>query len=269
MRLSREIADMWTLAEACRHLGQVVRSNQDLAGAARWFAESLAAAHTANSPWNIVWTQLNIGMTAEATGEYIDAIRLYEACLPVFYRLGNAVGVGITVMRYSGALLSLGELDRAAKLLDDTLASDRFDWGSSEIMHLHHQRGQVAYAQADFGRASQHFVQALRFELEANQQFPHGDYLVMLQELLTEIAMVATAQGQHVHATRLFSQVRACVSYNMPDQVQDQFRASLAACRAALGDAAFDAAWAAGQALTLEQAVAEALDINGALDDGE
>jgi hypothetical protein len=33
----------------------------------------------------------------------------------------------------------------------------------------------------------------------------------------------------------------------------------LAACRAALGDAAFGAAWAAGQALTLEQAVAEAL----------
>ena len=35
---------------------------------------------------------------------------------------------------------------------------------------------------------------------------------------------------------------------------------ALAACRAALGDAAFDAAWAAGQALMLEQAVAEALN---------
>jgi hypothetical protein len=34
---------------------------------------------------------------------------------------------------------------------------------------------------------------------------------------------------------------------------------ALTACHTALGDAAFDAAWAAGQALTLEQAVAEAL----------
>jgi len=33
----------------------------------------------------------------------------------------------------------------------------------------------------------------------------------------------------------------------------------MAAARDELGDAAFDAAWAEGQALTLEQAVAEAL----------
>ncbi|MEP7190871.1 MAG: hypothetical protein ABI901_16900 [Roseiflexaceae bacterium] len=42
--------------------------------------------------------------------------------------------------------------------------------------------------------------------------------------------------------------------------MQAQISTSLAACKAALSAEAFDAAWATGQALTLEQAVAEALN---------
>jgi hypothetical protein len=45
--------------------------------------------------------------------------------------------------------------------------------------------------------------------------------------------------------------------YDKPNLVQSQISRSLAACRATLGNAAFDTA---GQALTLEQAVAEALN---------
>ena len=37
----------------------------------------------------------------------------------------------------------------------------------------------------------------------------------------------------------------------------------LATVRAALGEAVFAAAWAEGQALTLEQVIAEALDLEG------
>jgi tetratricopeptide (TPR) repeat protein len=259
VRLSREIGDMWALAEVCRHRGEVAFGREDLTGAEVWYSESLTAALAAGSPWNIAWTQFAFGGVAEMRGEDREAARLYEECLPMFQELGYFVGVSVVVSHLSAALLRLGNLERAAQLLDDTLASDRVDWHPSNLLDLHDQRGQVAYAQSDLRRASEHFVQALRFELEAVQHVPRGDDLAMLEHLLSEIAVVVAAQGHYVHATHLFSHAPQRFYFDKPNLVQVQLNSSLAACRAALGDAAFDAAWAAGQALTLEQAVGEAL----------
>jgi hypothetical protein len=76
---------------------------------------------------------------------------------------------------------------------------------------------------------------------------------------LGELAVVVAALGHHIHATHLFCHARERLYYPRPNLVQAQIGALLAACRAALGEEAFDAAWADGQALTLEQAVDEAL----------
>jgi hypothetical protein len=76
---------------------------------------------------------------------------------------------------------------------------------------------------------------------------------------LGELAVVEAALGNYVHATHLFCHARERLYYPQPNLVQAQISASLVACRTALGDEAFDAAWADGQALTLEQAIAEAL----------
>jgi tetratricopeptide (TPR) repeat protein len=250
---------MWALAEVCRHRGEVAAYREDLAGAEVWFAESLAAARAAGSPWNIAWTQLDFGLLAIVRGDDQAAARLYEECLPVFQRLGHAGSVSHTVGIYSVVLLRLGAFDRAATLLDETLDSLRPDLPLLELRELHHQRGQVAYAQSDLRRASDLFVQALRFSREYDQQVLIAEDSVVLQALLGELAVVAAALGHHVHATHLFCHARERLYYPQPNLVQAQISASLAACRTALGDEAFDAAWADGQALTLEQAVDEAL----------
>ena len=52
----------------------------------------------------------------------------------------------------------------------------------------------------------------------------------------------------------------AVLDYQMPGLTGRDVQRALAACRAALGEEAFDAAWAAGRALTVEQAIAEAVD---------
>src|SRR5262245_54204263 len=219
VRLSREIGDMWALAEACRHRGQAARLREDLAGAELWLVESLAAARAAGSPWNIAWTQLIFGLLAIARGDDQEAARLFEECLPVFQRLGNAVGVSQTVHIYSAVLLWLGEFDRAATLLDKTLDSLRLDLSVYELFSLHDQRGQVAYAQSDLRRASHLFVQALRFAREYAQQLLIVEDSVFLQHLLGELAVVAAAMGNHVHATHLFCHARERLHYPRPNLV--------------------------------------------------
>jgi tetratricopeptide (TPR) repeat protein len=259
VRLSREIGDMWALAEACRHRAQAANMSQDLedmAEAEVWLVESLSAARAADSPWNIAWTQNIFGLVAIRRGDDQEAARLFEESLPVFQQLGYAGGVSNTVGIYSVVLLRLGAFDRAAQLLDETLDTFRSDLNLHELRELHHQQGRVAYAQSDLWRASDLFVQALRFGREYAKQFLITE---ALGALLGELAVVVAALGHHVHATHLFCHARDRLYYPQPNLVQAQISASLAACRTALGDEAFDAAWAAGQALTLEQAVEEAL----------
>jgi predicted ATPase/tetratricopeptide (TPR) repeat protein len=259
VRLSREIGDMWALAEACRHRAQAAKITNDLAEAEVWLGESLAAGHAAGSPLNIAWTQIDFGLVAIVRGDNQEAARLFEACLPVFQRLGVAGGVSATVHIYSVVLLRLGAFARAAQLLDETLDSFRPDLPVFELSQLHDLRGQVAYAQSDLRLAWDLFVQALQFGREHAQQFLIVEDWVVLKALLGQLAVVAAALGHHVQATHLFCHAHDRLWYPQPNLVQAQISTSLAACRAALGEEAFEAAWAAGKALTLEQAVDAAL----------
>jgi predicted ATPase len=256
VRLSREIGDMWALAEACRHRSRASKNREE---EVMWLAESLAAGRAADSPWNIAWTQDYFILVAIHEGNDQEAVRLCEECLPVFQQMGVAGGVAEIVYAYSVALLRLGVFERAAKLLDETLGSFGRDLNLHHRFLLYYQRGQVAYAQSDLWLASDLFVQALQIRREAAQQFRKADDLVVFQSVLGELAVVVAALGQHVHATHLLCHARDRLWYPQPNLVQAQIGASLAACRAALGEEAFDAAWAAGQAMTLDEAVTAAL----------
>jgi tetratricopeptide (TPR) repeat protein len=261
--VSREIGDQAALAEACRHCGEFAdfRAN-DIAAAERWFVESLVAGRAAGSPWNIAWTLLDLGLVAINKGDDQQAAQLYEECLSIFRGLGYPMGVSRTMGHYSGVLLRLGKIDQAATALDTTLDMLRHDLSLVEIMELHDHRGEVAYAQAEFWQALHLFCQTLRFVQEHLQQFSNTSDQMLLRNVLSEIAVVATALGRYVGATHLFCFLpKRFYYYNRPNLVQAQIGASMAACRTALGDEAFDVAWAVGQALTLEQAIAEALEI--------
>jgi tetratricopeptide (TPR) repeat protein len=256
VRLSREIGDMWALAEACRHRSRVSKNREE---ELMWLAESLIAGRAADSPWNIAWTQDYFIGLALGRGDDEEAARLCEECLPLFQSLGSPGSVAHIACTYSVALLQLGVFERAATLLDETLASFHLDLSLGQLFRLYYQRGQVAYAQSDLRRALDLFVQALRFWWESAQQVQKFDDSVVFQGVLGVLAVVVAALGHHVHATHLFCHARDRLWSPQPNLVQAQIGASLAGCRAALGEEVFDAAWAYGQALTLDEAIAEAL----------
>jgi hypothetical protein len=81
-------------------------------------------------------------------------------------------------------------------------------------------------------------------------------------EHLGLFGILAVAQGEYARGVRLIAVQPAITGFigttNTPD-VRIEGEAALARARAALGEEAFAAAWAEGQALTLEEAVAYAL----------
>jgi hypothetical protein len=83
-----------------------------------------------------------------------------------------------------------------------------------------------------------------------------------ISHYLPALAGAAFGQGQLERAARLFGAgavLRERLGADLPAIGRRSHDRGVAAVRAALGDADFEAAWAAGQALSLEQAIAEAL----------
>jgi hypothetical protein len=77
------------------------------------------------------------------------------------------------------------------------------------------------------------------------------------------VAVAVSTQAQPERAARLLGAVdalREMIGYRLAAAERTDYDRDVAAIRAQLDAATFAAAWAAGQALTLEQAIAEALE---------
>jgi hypothetical protein len=148
-----------------------------------------------------------------------------------------------------------GDLARAAALGQESLALFRELGGKVGIATALHNLGYVALDQGDLARAA-----AL-----------HREALTQLEELgdkagvalaLIGVAHVAAAERRRELAVRLFAAsavLRESIGRAISPASRGRIERRLDEMRGELGTAAFDDAWAAGQAMTWEDAAAEAL----------
>lgn len=116
--------------------------------------------------------------------------------------------------------------------------------------------GDLARAGGDPNGALERYQESLALAQESGEQ-------LFAANALDGVACAATARGRPERAARLHAAatLRERLGASSAPWEHPGLARDLAAARAALGSAAFEAAWAAGAALTLEQAVAEALAV--------
>jgi len=170
--------------------------------------------------------------------------------------LGEPGRAAIALLNLGITALQCGDGTRAEALLEDVLG--RFHRGDYQwavptaLLWL----GQAAVNRGDVPGAVAYYAEGLA--LARNQE----DRVVAL----VRTASLAAAGRKALPATRLFGAAAALAeTVGYPLEQTKQARCQDAAgARAILGDAGFEAAWEAGQALTAEQAVAEATEmLNG------
>jgi hypothetical protein len=112
--------------------------------------------------------------------------------------------------------------------------------------------GLVALAQAETLPARQFMTESLKLREEMEDKLPLASNLVGL-------AGLAVTEGDPIRATQLIGVVEALldsIKAKMEAEVHRVHERTIAAARSALGAEAYDAAYAEGQAMTLEQAIA-------------
>ncbi len=152
-----------------------------------------------------------------------------------------------------------GDVERAAPLLEADLVL------SNEIGNVNHAAfvlaflGRLATDQGAYARASAHFTESLtRFQ---EQLYSDG-----IAFTLEGLAALAAAQGHAVHAARLFGAAEAhreLITSPMATCDRILYDRNVAIARTQLDETGFAAAWAEGRAMTLEQAIAYALEETG------
>ncbi|MFN8590858.1 MAG: LuxR C-terminal-related transcriptional regulator [Thermomicrobiales bacterium] len=238
---------------------------------------------------------LAAGWLSAEQGDYDRALPLLDDALTLARAIGNRELEGQTVYARGLAALSRGDLDAAEAAFRASLTLYEYQddpyWKTLSLKNL----GYVAYRRGDLAHAGALFDQALAGFRAAGIAFGAALTLINMASLardrndlpaaaalyaealalrrdhfdtvslassLRGLAIIAARTHRDERAVRLFGAEEALRTAIGADEPRSGSRLlALAECRERLGEEAFDAAWRSGQALSLPDAVAEALTI--------
>ncbi|HEU5101638.1 MAG TPA: tetratricopeptide repeat protein, partial [Roseiflexaceae bacterium] len=256
LNLFREQGDRWGIGIALGSLGMMAWLMGNYAEASALFEQGLIVwqelAHTSG----IADTLNHLGLVAREQGDYATARALFEQSLALQREQGRDDRIALSLHDLGTVARHQGEYGRARMLLEESLALVRQLGDKGAIALVLSHLGQLAQAEGDFGRAAGHYDESLRL-------FSGLEDKAGIAWCLVELAEVCQAQGQPERAVRLLAAAEAllaAIGRGLEPAVRADYERSLAVARVQLDEATFAAAWAAGRAMTLEQAMAYALE---------
>jgi len=234
----------------------------DYARAAAFTDEELALARELGNPRVLGEALTQAGFLRYRQGEYERAEALLDEALRRLRGLAGAQpdmagGAGIPLLILGDTAVAQGQFERAAARYEDALAFFRpsgYVWGPIDAQT---GLGAVRFCMGDLARASALYGDSL-------EQARHLGSEVLVVSALLGLAGIAGASGRPEEGAHLLGAAEGILSsLGAPLYPRDQpVRArALAALTAALGHERLTAAREAGRALTLEEAIAEAVNV--------
>lgn len=253
---ARRLGDARTAAGALTYLGLTTLLQGDLAGARACYEEGLARARAAGDESTEASLLRYLGFAMVQAGDRAAAGVHFRASLAHFRRLGDAWGGAF-------ALESLGGLAVAEE--DHTAARSYYE-DSIALLRRIGDRWLLAMVLANYGAALAKAGDAAGAQVayaEALQLWRSSGHRSGIIMCLAGLAGVAAAQRHAARSGRLFGAATKLLakSHALLDGSDSATVEQAAnAARSRLDPATFGAAWTQGQELTLDQAIACALD---------
>ena len=237
-------------------LGNHARRQGDYPQATALHEEAVAVSRAQDDTWSVALGLGGLGTTARHQGDYGRAGTLFEEALPLFQDVADSWGVAWCLGNLGQMTLARGDLEAAATLCEESLALFRTLGGPGGIAYALSPLADLACRRGEYARAKALYTE----ELEFRQQY---DEKRQMAQCLEGLAIVAGGQGQPARAARLFSaaaHLREIVGTPRLPHRRPITERGTSSVRSALGESAFEAASAEGRAMTLEQAIAYALE---------
>ncbi|MDQ5853440.1 MAG: tetratricopeptide repeat protein [Chloroflexota bacterium] len=256
IELFRAWKDQRGLAFALRTLGIVQQFRGDLAGARALHEQSIALYREEGDRWGIAMARMMLGFLALRQGDLTTARSQHEASLALFRDVQDRWFVAVSLNNLGDVVRMQGDYGQAATYYEESLALFRAVGSRRDGAALLHNLAYVAHYQGDDTRAERLAQESLALQREL------GNTEGMTEGLIT-FARIAGAQRQAERAARLLGSaeaLREAIGALAWPAGRAEYERSVAEVRAQLDDVVFATCWTEGRAMTLEQAIAYALE---------
>jgi non-specific serine/threonine protein kinase len=257
LAMARTAGDEREMAIALLWLARTAARQRDDPAAQAYSQECLAIYERLQDGWGMAMAISQSATMAVAQGQYAVAEERYLQSVAKFQALGDRFRMGFP-------LNGLGEL---ARLLGDYERAGKFYGQHIELLRVQRRRGAllipsvnmawVSLHQGDYRQAQTLFEEGVKLSKEFGNQ-------TTILSCLAGFASILAMTGKTAPAARLFGAVEALLegirmARRMDPADQKEFDHYVRAARAQMDETAFAQAWAEGRTMTLDQAVAYAL----------
>jgi tetratricopeptide (TPR) repeat protein len=252
LTMARAVGDREGTAAAMSTLGTVVKLQGDLQHARSLSEESLVLCREDGNSYDAAIALDNLGNIAMREGDFGQSIALHQESLALRRELGDLHGVGVALNNMAIVAYQQGNHTQSAAWLEESLAIDRELGDKEGLATSLGNLGSLLLDMGEIERALLLFAEGLILKRDV------GDKDGIAYNLF-HLAQASRHRGRMARAARLLGAAEAQWSSTgvlLPQGYQAEVARTAAAVREALGDAEFAAAWATGQAMTIERAIA-------------
>lgn len=221
------------------------------ARAATLLEQSLLLFEQLGDELGIAWALMESGAVAHHRGDRRQAIELLTKSLKLMRRVGDKFGIGAGLLWLADTQMRIGDLDAAQEHYEEAYAislelgeRSRTAWALGGL-------GDIAQVKGNYSDAARLLKQALRVKLELGAT---GDIFYIL-EALANLAARTHAPERAARIWGVSEALREVRGTPLPLSYQSDYAPLIRSVRGQLGAAAFDAAWAEGRGMTIEQGV--------------
>jgi tetratricopeptide (TPR) repeat protein len=265
VRLGRQLDDHSALARALMGLGLLASYKGDYPQARTLMEESLAHYRALGSWWGMAAALCDLAWLVNLEGDQALARTHLDEAQAMMRGTGEHRNVAFALEVRGEVAFAAGDTVEAGRLWEESLHSYHRLGNLMGVASVENFLGHLAVRLGESETARAHY----RSSLEYQRGFPRFYWTLCS---LAGLAAVAAAGGQAERALRL-----AGATLALGEGAWSPFRAkerelmewAMGTARAALGEQAATAAWAEGRALTLEEAVALALEDHGEAPKGQ
>jgi tetratricopeptide (TPR) repeat protein len=241
-------------ARALWHVSSMMFQEDDAAAACRGLEESLAIFRALHDRMGIALVLGMLGVVVATQGDSARARMYFAEKRALWEQLGERSGIAAALRDLGWLARREGATAQARACYQEALGLERDLGDDAGIAATLAGLGDMARDEGDYAQAATHYAEGLALLGESDAR---NERAICLEGL----AAVTQAGGDAVRAARLCG---AAAAARLPDLTitpvtLDGSAEVIAATRAALGVATFDAAWTAGHALTPEEAITDAL----------
>lgn len=236
--------------------GALAHSQGDYLAASMLFEESLTIMRELGDKSGIASSLGNLGAVAHGQGDFAAARTLCEESLTIMRELGNNRGTSAALNNLGTIANDQGDFAAARALHEESLTISRELEDKRGISVSLDNLGEVAYNRGDFARARELYMENLAICLELGNR--HG--VVWPLEAFASFAFKGNRAETSAILWGAAEVLREQIGRPLPPNRSEQYDRNVAEVKQALGDGAFEAAWEKGRAMTMQEAIAIAME---------